>query len=526
MDLALRNFYDQSDTLLNSNPLPDRSCPATQNHLCTVTDMSETRGRQKVLMIASSPALQRVDSFRNRPLSRLSIRCAVWISLATASGFALAQEPQQPGQTGIAGLPNQPMHSAKDAQDAASNPSGLTWDEVKARFEAQNPTLKADALNVQEMRAEEITAFLRPNPQIGLSSDGLQIAPHNTPGLGEHWQPLTGVQLVPSISYLHERQGKRELRLESAKQGTQIAISQHVDLERNLLFNLRSQFVATLQAKAILALTKEELEYYDHLIGVSRDRLNAGDIAQIDFDRIELQRVQYESDLETAIVNLRQAKIVLLQLLDDKTPVEQFDIKGNFDFTDQLQPVEEFQHIALDNRPDLKASYLSVQQAFTNHRLAIANGSTDPTLSTWYSYNPAFNNPFGRYTLGASVNIPLRIFDKNQGEKARTQIDITKNQRQEDATNAQVFSDVDSAYVQVESTLHLLRPYKAHYLDQATRVRDTVTYAYQRGGASLLDLLNAQSDFRNVELAYLQLIGTYLTAAGQLNLAVGREVIP
>ena len=212
-------------------------------------------------------------------------------------------------------------------------------------------------------------------------------------------------------------------------------------------------------------------------------------------------------------------------MLDDKTPVESFDVKGNFDFNDQLQSVEEFQHIALDNRPDLKAAYQSVEQAFTNHRLAIANGSTDPTFGAWYTYNSSNNNSNGIQTLGLSVQVPLRIFDKNQGEKARTLIDITKNQRQQDAANAQVFSDVDSAYVQVESTLHLLRPYKAHYLDQATRVRDTVTFAYQHGGASLLDLLNAQNDFRSVELSYLQLIGTYLTAAGQLNLAVGREVI-
>jgi len=436
----------------------------------------------------------------------------------------LPQEPQpqaqQLGQTGVAGLPNQPTQSAKEAQAAASSPTGLTWDDVKKKFEAQNPTLKADALNVQEMKAEEITAYLRPNPQFTLSEDGTQIAPHE--GV---WRPLSGTQISPNLSYLHERDGKRELRLESAQQGTQIAASQHADLERTLLFNLRSQFIATMQAKAVLALTKEELDYYDHLIAISRRRFHDGDIAQIDLDRIELQRVQYESDLETAIVNLRQAKITLLQLLDDKTPVEQFDIKGDFDFADNLRPLETFQQVALANRPDLMAAYQSVQQAYTNHRLAEANGSTDPTFGTWYSYNPSFSNPYAFQTLGLSVSIPLRVFDRNQGEKARTQLDIAKNQRQEDATNAQVFSDVDSAYVQVESTLNLLRPYKAKYLDQATRVRDTVTYAYQRGGASLLDLLNAQSDFRNVELAYLQLVGTYLTAAGQLNLAVGREVI-
>jgi len=456
-------------------------------------------------------------------LSRILGFLAFLVIRIACSGSAGAQSdlPQAPQtqQSGVAGLPNQSIQSAREAQAAASNPSGLSWDDIKLRFEAQNPTLKADAINVQEMKAEEITAYLRPNPQLTIGADGTQIAPH-----GGSWQPLRGTAPSPNFSYLHERDGKRELRRESAQQGTQIAASQHADLERNLLFNLRSQFVATMQAKAVLALTKEELDYYDHLIDISRLRLQKGDIAQIDFDRIELQRVQYESDLETAIVNLRQAKITLLQLLDDKTPIEQFDIKGDFDFSNQLQSVETFQQIALENRPDLKAAYQSVQQAYTNHRLAISNGSTDPTFGVWYTYNGSFNTGANQF-LGLSVTVPLRIFDRNQGEKERTQLDIAKNQRQEDATNAQVFSDVDSAYVQAASTLNLLRPYKAKYLDQATRARDTVTYAYQRGGASLLDLLNAQSDFRNVELAYLQLIGTYLTAASQLNLAVGREVI-
>ena len=403
--------------------------------------------------------------------------------------------------------------------------TSLTWEQVKAKFEAANPALKADALGVEEMRAAEITAFLRPNPGIGLSSDGLQIAPHTLSGLGTHWLPLTGDQLVPSINYLHEREHKRELRLQSAKEGTQIAGSQHEDLERNLLFDLRSQFIQTLQAKAVLELAKADLAYYDNIIKISRDRFRAGDLAQIDLDRIELLRVQYEAEIQTAIVALRTAKIQLLQLLDDHTPVEQFDVTGPFDFSNELKPLEEFRKIALDERPDLRAALESIQQAQTNHKLAIANGSTDPTFATWYSYNPAFNNNFGRYTLGASVNIPLRIFDRNQGEKQRTEIDIGREKELTEATRAQVFSDVDSAYAQVESSLALLKPYKEQYNAQALRVRDTVTYSYQHGGASLMDFLNAQSDFRAVQLAYVQLIGSYLTAAGQLNLAVGREVI-
>ena len=397
----------------------------------------------------------------------------------------------------------------------------LSWDQVKARFEATNPALKADADNVDEMRAEEITAYLRPNPQLTVAADGTQIAPHD--GV---WTPFKGTYEQPNFSYLHERDHKRELRLESAQEGTRISEAQHEDLKRNLEFTLRAAFVETLEAKAVLDMAKADLDYYDKIIEISRARLRAGDIAQIDFDRIELLRVQYESELQTAIVNLRTAKIQLLQLLDDRTPLDQFDVTGMFDFSDALDPLDSFRQAALAARPDLQAALETIQQSQTNHKLAWANGSTDPTYAGWYTYNSSNNNPNGIQTLGASVSIPLRIFDRNQGEKKRTQIDIDRAQQASEATKAQVFSDVDTAYEVVRSNIELLKPYKAKYNDEALRVRDTVSYAYFRGGASLMDFLNAQSDYRQVQLAYTQLIGAYLTSAAQLNLAVGREVIP
>jgi cobalt-zinc-cadmium efflux system outer membrane protein len=395
-----------------------------------------------------------------------------------------------------------------------------SWAQIKARFESANPVLQADAVNVDEMKAEEITAFLRPNPQFTISSDGTQIAPHN--GV---WQPTKGTMLVNNFSYLHEREHKRELRQESAKEGTRIATSLHSDLERNLLFNLRVAFINVLQAKAMLDLTKQELDYYDHIIAISQDRRKIGDMAQVDLDRVELQRVQYEADWQSALVALRTAKILLLQMLDDKTPVDQFELQGPFDFFDQLKPLEDFRQIALNNRPDLRAAVESVEQAKTNHELAVSNGSTDPTFGAWYSYNPSFNNPNDQHTLGVSVSIPLRIFDRNQGEKQRTQLDIGRNERLENAARDQVFGDVDSAYAQLESNIIQLKPYKAKYLDQARSVRETVTFAWQHGAASLMDFLNAQSDYRQVQLAYVQLVGSYLTAAGALNLAVGQEAI-
>src|SRR6516225_1497472 len=263
----------------------------------------------------------------------------------------------------------------------------MTWDQVRDQFESRNPALLADKYSVDESRAQQITAYLRPNPDLSLSFDGTQIAPvHGV------WQPFAGTFESPNVSYLHERRHKRELRLESAQKGTLIAESSHADLERTELFNLRSAFISTLQAKAVLQLAKDNLAYYDHVLEVSRDRFKAGDLAQVDLDRLELQRVQYESDLQTASVNLRTAKIQLLTLLNDRTSIEQFDVTGPYDFVERLIPVEEFRNIALESRPDLETAIRQVELARSAHRLAIANGSTDPIFSIWYSHNPSFSN--------------------------------------------------------------------------------------------------------------------------------------
>ena len=317
----------------------------------------------------------------------------------------------------------------------ANAQQALTWDQVKAKFEAVNPVLRADQINVEEMKAEEITAFLRPNPQLAGATDGTQLARH-----AGVWQPLSGTQYQGSFSYLHERERKRELRLQSAKEGTQITASQHEDLERNLLFTLRSMFVQTLEAKAVLDLARADLDYYDKIIDISRARFKVGDIAQIDLD------VQYEAEIETATVNLRTAKFELLELLNERTPVDKFDVTGTFDWSDALRPLEDYHQIALDNRPDLRAAIETIQQSDTNHKLAVSNGSTDPTYSAWATYNPSFNNPNDKETLGLSVSIPLRIFDRNQGEKKRTLLDIDRSRSAKDAAQAQVFADVDSPY--------------------------------------------------------------------------------
>ncbi len=392
--------------------------------------------------------------------------------------------------------------------------TALDWQQVQARFQAANPALRAGLMNIDEARAQEITAYLRPNPNLTAGLDQLQPFSFNP------YRPLTGAFPLISVNYLHEREHKRELRLDSAKVATTIAMSQQEDLARTLMFSLRNAFVQTLQAKAVFALAKDNLDYFDKELAISHDRLRAGDIAQLDMNRLDLQRVQYESDLQTALVNMRTAKIQLLQLLDDRTPVDKFDVTGPFDFSDRLMPLEEFHAQASAARPDLKAAQQTVEKARNDHKLAVANGSTDPTFSVDAAHNPPFN-----VYLGFSVTIPLRIFDRNQGEKFRTQLDITHAERARQVTEALVYGDVDSAYVTVASNIELLKPYRDKYLKMAKDIRDTMEFSYQRGQAALLDYLDAQRDYRATYVAYLNLVGSYLTAASQLNLAVGREVI-
>jgi outer membrane protein, heavy metal efflux system len=398
--------------------------------------------------------------------------------------------------------------------------TAYTWQQLVQKFETTNPTMKANQLNIDESRAAEITAYLRPNPDFGFSADGFQV--HSNNGI---YRPLSGVVTVSSLSYLHEREHKRELRRDQAKESTAIAESSYRDAARGLLFNLQTAFVNVLQAKAFLENARLNLTYWDRELEVDRKRLQAGDLAPLDVNRLELQRVQFESDFETATVNLRTAKIQILMLLNDRTPIEKFDVTGPYDFSEELRPLEEYRNTALAARPDLKVAVQNVELARVSYQLAVANGSTDPTFSAWYSWNPSFSNPYADQTVGGSVNIPLRIFDRNQGEKARTQVDISRNERLREAAEAQVFNDVDTAYYTLMQNVNLLKPYKARYLKMAADVRDRMEFSYHNGGNSLLDYLDAEKAYRDIRLAYLNLIGSYLTAAAQMDMAAGRAVI-
>jgi cobalt-zinc-cadmium efflux system outer membrane protein len=161
-----------------------------------------------------------------------------------------------------------------------------------------------------------------------------------------------------------------------------------------------------------------------------------------------------------------------------------------------------------------------VQKAKVDHKLAWANGSTDPTVGLEYQRTGSFN------TLGIDFAIPLRIFDRNQGEKQRSQIEMDRTLRLHESVMTGVLRDVDSAHAALVSVVEVLKPYRDHYIQEATDVRETISFSYAHGGSSLLDFLDAQKTYRDTQMSYRNLIASYLSAANQLNFTVGREVIP
>jgi cobalt-zinc-cadmium efflux system outer membrane protein len=383
----------------------------------------------------------------------------------------------------------------------------LTWEQVRDRFQKNNPSLLAGELLANEARADEVTAGLRPNPEFSSIDD--EFSPNNG-----------GSQLTQSITQLIERRHKRALRVESARYATAIAGTDQQDLVRQLLFSLRDAFVRTLQAKAWVELAGQNLTYYDKVLEVNRERYRAGDIAGVDMTRLELQRAQFESDAVNAKVNLRTAKIALLALMNERQPVDSFDVAGDFGYRRLDMTLDEARRASLAARPDLKSAVTAVTKAQSDHQLAWANGSTDPTLYLEYQRQQQFN------TAGFGVSLPLRIFDRNQGEKEKTEIEMTRAERNRLAVEVGILRDVDSAYATVLSVQELILPYRDHYIQQATDVRETVSFAYSRGGASLLDFLDAQKSYRDTLLAYQTLIASYLSALNQLSQSVGQEVMP
>jgi cobalt-zinc-cadmium efflux system outer membrane protein len=398
----------------------------------------------------------------------------------------------------------------------SGGPTRITLDEAVQMALQHNHNMLAARTTIQQSQAEEITANLRPNPT--LFADWEYLPLNHSGQNAQYLHDSTEGDL--GLSYLLERGKKRQHRLAAAKDITAQTRSLVTDNERGLTFNTASLFVNVQLAESTIELAEKDLKSFQQTVDLSELRYTRGAISEDDYLKIKLQLLQFETDYQQAGLAKVQALSDLRQWLGYESVSPDYDVAGPFDYQPLKGNLEDFQLKALQNRPDLRAAQQGVTAATSQYELQKAIGKQDVTVQGNYSH---VNGISAASFYGS---IPLAVFNRNQGEIARTLFAITQAQEQEKATNGQALTDVRDAYEGLRVSDRIVQLYRSGYLEVAQKDRDISEYAYQRGAVSLLDFLDAERNYRATQLAYRQALASYLLALEQLRQAVGTRTLP
>lgn len=380
-----------------------------------------------------------------------------------------------------------------------------------------NHALQAMRSTILQSQAEETTANLRPNPTLGLDA---QYIPIFQPSQFSSDYIDQQAQFDAGVGYLFERGKKRQRRLKAAQDLTTVTRSQVSDSERQLIFNVGQQFIDVLLAESTLDFAQQDLDSFQKTVDISNERLRAGDMSEGDFLKIKLQLLQFQSDVSAAKLAKLQSLAALRQLLGFESVPDDYDVQGTLDYQPVRADLAALKTLAALNRPDLRAAQQSVTAAESQLALQQANGKMDITGTFNYTHTSGVN------TGAFFYNMPLPIFNRNQGEIARARFAITQAQEQASETTQQVSTDVIAAYGNLRSNDEIIQLYQGGYVDNAKQSRDISEYAYRKGAASLLDYLDAERTYRANQLAYRQALANYMLALEQMRQAVGTRNLP
>jgi len=388
------------------------------------------------------------------------------------------------------------------AQSAASQ---LTLADALALALRDNPTLRAKQLELRTAKANEVTAGLRPNPTASYLAEQFGGSPDEQQHTVTLSQPL-------------ELGGKRQRRIDSARAGTRVTTEEIEDVRRQTILQVKKAFNDVLVAQSMLALADDNLRTLDEVERLQRLRVEKGDISELELTRIEVQRYAFERDAADSRQAIDVARIALRAVtgVDAVAPI--FTVVGSLEYRDVRPDRDQLMRTALDTRPDLRAAEAGRAKARADQALARANA--------WWDVSPQIEyqriGPDNR--VGFGFSFPLRLFDRNQGEIARTTNEIARADALRQASVVQVLAELDTALTSVaveRSKLTLLRDI---YLPKAQKARDTIEFAYRRGAVPLLDFLDAQRTYRETALEQTKALGNYLAALYQLEAAVGRPL--
>ena len=399
----------------------------------------------------------------------------------------------------------------------AQTPALITLDQAIDLALVHSHSLKATRTLILQNQAQEITANLRPNPTLNFDSQFVPIfnpSDFSATALNEIQQFDIG------LGYLFERGHKRQRRLQGAQDQTAVTRAQTTDAERTLTFNVAQQFIAVLLAESTLQFALQDLKSFQQTVDIGQAQYKSGYISEGDYLKIKLQLLQFQTDVSSARLARVLALVALRALLGYDAVPANYDVVGDLSYVSVTATLEGLQIRALQERPDFLANKLGVTAAQSQILLAKANGKQDVNGSLNYTHVAGIN------TASFFVNFALPIFNRNQGEIARTRYALTQSQELEAAGSDTVLSDVSDAYEALLSNEEVVQLYASGYLKEAQDSRDISEYAYKRGAASLLDFLDAERSYRATQLAYRQALSSYMTALEQLKEAVGTRNLP
>lgn len=453
--------------------------------------------------LLSVPLAQAQDG--NAGLGAGTSRRATDVAASSEGTQAIAQTAQAPTQYANASPPGTDPRKPPKAR-----PDALTLQQVLEAARNHNPTLAAAEQNLRGVRAQEIQAGVRANPYVGVAASNVTVpASGNNPYL-----------YALQVSRLFERGNKREYRLEDARATTAQTEAQLQDAVRQTELSVRQAFTAMLIAKASLEISHAQLTDFRHEVELGHDRFVAGDLGKLDFERLDLQLGSFESDEQNDEITLEQASDHLQVLMGVTTPSPDFDISGPIVPAPINQSREQLTADALQRRPDLRAAQAGVQAADAAVKLAIANGTADPTLEAEYDRNGSDNS------AGFNINIPLRIFDRNQGNKDTARYQAQAARLAQEATRNQVASDVNQAWIAYKHALNISDRFSEHYLDESADILSIARYAFEHGGLALIDYLDALRDARSSTSDALNAYSQTWMSIHALSTATGVDLTP
>ena len=409
-----------------------------------------------------------------------------------------------------------PLTDARCLAAQTNSAAGLSLTEAQGLAFHHNWDLIAARSDVDAATAQRIIAREFPNPTLSLGTSKLNVdgQPNSTTMGNGLWE--RSYDTVIAINQLIEIGGKRRSRQASSNAGLRGAEARLADARRLLDQGVAQAYVAVLLAERDQQILNESAASLRKEAQIAAIRQKAGDISASDQSQIEIAASRLELDAQTAEANARTARIQLEILLGEKEP------RGTVKLSEELEALTDFagdpaaERIAMDQRADLAAAEAAKAKAQADIRLQKALRVPDPTISFQYEHAPAG----APNSIGVGISFPLPLWNRNHGNIAAAEAAAEQAAAQAGKVRAQIVGDIATARSAFESAQLRWRRYREELLPKSLQVRETIAFAYERGGAALLDLLAAQRNYNEVRLATAQAAADSASAAAALRAAL------